>query len=381
MNIIQGFPVIKKGKYKVCVQSYTYNHAAYIEACMRGVAMQETTFPFVQLIVDDFSTDGEQNVIRTYIFSECNMSKIELYDNDICNIIVAEHKDNVNCTMVAYMLKKNMYGNTKKDDLCDQWKNSCKYVSMCEGDDYWIAPRKLQMQVDYMELNPTVGLCYTDFNHYTEDDCKTQESCFANGIMVRSLSFEEHLLNAGYIAPMTWMWRSSFNQMLKRCYIKTDGTFAYALDFFKQSKVAFLPVATATYRTHVGSASNPSTIAEYFRQYKGVFDTQMFYAKKYNVSQSLIDNIKSKNYFNLLPYAVKMADTEFLAEAESFFLSKNIHFNTLVQQVNKLISQQVEIKHIIRDYNIVSNSKAYKIGTILLRPLKFVRKILPLRYV
>ena len=54
-------------KYMVRVSCMTYNHASYIEDAMNGFCMQETSFPFVCTIVDDASTDGEQDVIQKYL--------------------------------------------------------------------------------------------------------------------------------------------------------------------------------------------------------------------------------------------------------------------------------------------------------------------------
>ena len=45
----------------------TFNHAQYIEDALNGFTMQQTTFPYVCCIIDDASTDGEQEVIRNYL--------------------------------------------------------------------------------------------------------------------------------------------------------------------------------------------------------------------------------------------------------------------------------------------------------------------------
>ena len=50
----------------VRVTCMTYNQSTYITDAMNGFCMQQTNFPFVCTIMDDASTDGEQNVIKQY---------------------------------------------------------------------------------------------------------------------------------------------------------------------------------------------------------------------------------------------------------------------------------------------------------------------------
>lgn len=163
-DIIKGYPIPKVGHYKVCARSMTYNQSAYIEDCLNGVAMQQTDFPFVHYVIDDCSTDGEQDVIKAWMDRECDMVHAEYYDNDICTITLVNNKINPNCTLVVYFLKKNMYGNPKKRELHKLWSDVCPYIALCEGDDYWTDPYKLQKQVDWLDVN----------KHYTAIASNTQ---------------------------------------------------------------------------------------------------------------------------------------------------------------------------------------------------------------
>ena len=47
-----------------------------------------------------------------------------------------------------------------------------KYVALCEGDDYWTDPLKLQKQVDFLEKNPDYGMVYTLSQVYNQSKMK-----------------------------------------------------------------------------------------------------------------------------------------------------------------------------------------------------------------
>lgn len=160
MSILSGFPVPPVGHNKVHILSSTYNQAKYIEDCLNGVAMQETLFPFVHQVLDDASTDGEQDIIKAWMGRECDMEHAEFFDNDLCTISLAVNRNNPNCTLVVYFLKKNMFGNLLKFNLITPWQEASPYQALCEGDDYWTDPKKLQKQVDLMDNHPSCTLCY-----------------------------------------------------------------------------------------------------------------------------------------------------------------------------------------------------------------------------
>lgn len=113
----------------VSIRCLVYNHEPYLRQCLDGFVMQKTSFPFEAIVHDDASTDGSAAIIREYA---------EKYPNIIKPIFE----------------KENQY--SKRDgSLREIVDNAChgKYYAICEGDDYWIDPNKLQKQVDFLEKN------------------------------------------------------------------------------------------------------------------------------------------------------------------------------------------------------------------------------------
>lgn len=200
-SIFPGFPVPQNDYYKVYVRSITYNQAPYIEDCMNGVAMQQTDFPFVHHVIDDCSTDGEQEVIKTYLNNNCDIENAEYYDNDICSITIAMNKSNPNCTLAVYFLKRNLYRDQeKKKELYALWREVCPYEALCEGDDFWIDPQKLKKQVNWLEFHPEYTMCCSDakvvthsgeenWHRYDHDsDVNPQDMIMGGGLFVQTAS-------------------------------------------------------------------------------------------------------------------------------------------------------------------------------------------------
>lgn len=157
-------------KIKVIIRCWTYNHEKYIMDAIGGFVMQETTFPFAAIIIDDHSTDKEQELLWHFVNSELEPSLIQEEETDDYIKIIAPHKKNQNCTFVILFLKYN-HSSIKKDKISYfiEWQNSAKYIASCEGDDYWTSPHKLQKQVDFLEEHDDYSCCCHRFKIYYEN--------------------------------------------------------------------------------------------------------------------------------------------------------------------------------------------------------------------
>jgi glycosyltransferase involved in cell wall biosynthesis len=196
----------KQFNWKVRVRCTTFNHAPYIVDALKGFTMQQTNFPFVCTIIDDASTDGEQEVIRAFLRQHFNPVDIDLkkdFDNDVFDFYYGQHKQNTHCFFAVYLLKYNHFGKKEsKFQYFLPWRNKVKYIALCEGDDYWIQPQKLQKQVEYMEAHPDCSLCfhanrnlrsdgsYNDYHLYKKDknECSMYDLIMGGGGVMATAS-------------------------------------------------------------------------------------------------------------------------------------------------------------------------------------------------
>lgn len=115
----------------VSVCMITYNHESFIVQAIDGVLMQKTNFSIELIIGEDCSTDCTRKVVVDYAEKYPEVIKLQL--------------PNENKGMIRNFVE-TMQAATGK------------YIALCEGDDYWTDPLKLQKQVDFLEENEEYGL-------------------------------------------------------------------------------------------------------------------------------------------------------------------------------------------------------------------------------
>lgn len=213
---------------------------------MDGFVMQKTNFRFEAIVHDDASTDGSAAIIREYA---------EKYPEIIKPIF---EKENLYSKRDG-SLRRVMYANTHG-----------KYVAICEGDDYWTDPYKLQKQVDFLESHPGYVMCSHRWREYMQtEDAFSEIAEFPESGVEYDLNTLVH--GKWFFQPLTVVYR--------RDALDLDRfTYKYAIDvvlfyeLLKQGKGYCLPDVMAVYRIHSGGVWSKIALD---RQRKMEFDVRL----------------------------------------------------------------------------------------------------------
>jgi len=206
----------------------TYNHEKYIEQCLDGIMMQETTFPYEVVVKEDKSTDRTREIVVQY---------------------QAKHPDKIR----LWLCKENLFKLGIKSAPVRSIAARGKYIALCEGDDYWTDPLKLQKQVDFLEKNPEYVVCYTDAVSLNQED-GLYKSVLSEHHKV-DYTQEELIRNRTYIKTCTMCYRNVISQKSyppEMCKVKSGDNFLTSM-LGQYGKGAYLAdVQPSVYRKHEG---------------------------------------------------------------------------------------------------------------------------------
>lgn len=244
--------------FLVTIRCMTYNHAPFIEDAMNGFTMQQTNFPYVAIIVDDASTDGEPEVIKAYLNRYFDMQDARQWETDDACFIEARHKTNNNCIFAVIFLKYNFRQAKKsKGPLMSQWGETAKYIAICEGDDYWTHIGKLQRQVDLLENHPECSFCVHDYSEWNQNENKynTHELTVTkkkNNGEILILDIEDYLNKGFFTKTLSCLYKKDALKQSNFSYYETqfDMNMFYAL--MTQGNCCFINKQMGCYRIHDG---------------------------------------------------------------------------------------------------------------------------------
>ncbi len=217
------------------VITLSYNHQAFIRQCIEGVLAQEITFPMEYIIHDDASTDGTVEILCEY----------QARHPDLIRLILQPENQ----------FSKGIYPMNRVLPLARG-----RYIALCEGDDYWTNPRKLQAQVDYLEAHPATLFCTTRYRRTRLDDEGLEEALLPH-------LFDAYANSAGLV-PLNRHWSyhadwftQTLTAMMRREALPSPGEIAAFSAFYDAQRYYImlmrgqgvcLPLVSGVYRQHAG---------------------------------------------------------------------------------------------------------------------------------
>lgn len=225
----------------VAIFMVTYNHEKYIEEAVESIVSQLTNFKYTLFIAEDCSTDNTRNICIE--LSQKHLAKIHLVLNPT-----------------------NMGGLANSQNLmniCCQ--SGAKYITLCEGDDYWTDPDKLQKQVDFLESNPTYSAVFGSTQILMDEP---QAPAWALGHF--DAKEDTDLLLVDFLKEKMPAHVSSIllrKDVLSPSFIKNQkdivpGDRYLAAGCFLKGKVRYLAQPFSVYRRHSGGISQTAEHSE-----------------------------------------------------------------------------------------------------------------------
>jgi glycosyltransferase involved in cell wall biosynthesis len=208
----------------VSVFCITYNHAKFIREAIEGFLMQETTFPVEIFVHDDASTDGTADIVKEYA---------DKYPQLFWKVLQLE----------------NQWSKGNKKILFDYLaKQRGEFIAMCEGDDYWTNPKKLQKQVDLLNVDPMSSLSYHPIESERQGVRKLSPAStnptitsVAEVLNIRGLHTSAMVFRRNLVAGSgTWMLGLPVGDIPLQLHLADAGN------------MLFMPDTSSVYRKHAG---------------------------------------------------------------------------------------------------------------------------------
>lgn len=214
----------------VSVFVMVYNHENFLKQCLDGILYQRTNFNIEIVVGEDCSTDSSREILLEY----------QLKYPGKFNLIL--HKENVGANKNQEIVLNNCIG---------------KYIAMCEGDDYWTDPLKLQKQVDFLEENEEYTICFHDVqvleNGVLKND-KNIDGRYLSIINKSDINYKDLLIHGNFIQTCSVLFRNleNYNDLDLIMKFSSVGDYVLHIHNAKFGKIKKLDFYGAVYRRGVG---------------------------------------------------------------------------------------------------------------------------------
>lgn len=214
-----------KKNQRISVVITAYNHSLYIGQCIESVLEQRGLFELQVIIADDCSTDGSRDLIESYA---------KKYPNIIKLLPLVE-----NMGMLSNM--------QRAFEVCDG-----DFVAICEGDDYWISPYKLNKQLNLLNSDASLSMAFNWILLINETTGEVLPHPGQQSIASKFLTLKELRINPVIGNFSCCMWRKSVIQGIPKSYFLEQGAADWLFNCFaaEQGNIGFIKEIYSAYRIH-----------------------------------------------------------------------------------------------------------------------------------
>ena len=260
----------------VSICCIAYNQEQYIRETLDGFLKQKTSFPFEILIHDDASTDHTADIIREYAAKHPGIVK------PICQ---TENQHSKGIPVGVTFNYPRAQG---------------KYIALCEGDDFWTDPLKLQKQFDFMEANPEYALCCSDACKRIEESGITYTnklSPTSRELTYRELNGDVHVITATIFMRRDRVVEcyQTIPKLRKRKWLM--GDLPMILYMSANHKIYYMADTLACYRIRKNSEAHGNT-AYLIRFFRSAAHIKLTFNRVYNRSDAELRDFIINDYIS-----------------------------------------------------------------------------------
>lgn len=241
------------GKPLVSICCLVYNHSSYLRECLDGFVKQRTNFPVEILIHDDASTDNSREIIQAFIEKSPDL---------FVPIFQSENQFSKGGGVMAKFVFPLAQG---------------KYIALCEGDDYWTDPMKLQKQVDFLESHNEYGFVGSFVNSlYPDNNFSLEECTLPRGIQEGEWILYKDVMDFAKYGPVCRTVTLCFRKDIILPYLNDIcGDLILETVLAKYSSFAMLATPTAVYRRDVGISAKTNDLQKQLRYNEWLIKNRM----------------------------------------------------------------------------------------------------------
>jgi glycosyltransferase involved in cell wall biosynthesis len=215
-------------KAVVSIVMITYGHEKFIEKAIDSVLSQKCNFEFELIVSNDCSPDDTDEIINNIINIHPRASSIKYI----------KHKHNIGA------MSNFLYS-------LDEAKG--KYIALCDGDDYWIDPLKLQTQINFLEANFDYSMCF----HPVEITLANKNDNYVYPIPSSDILHLKDIIQKHYIPTCSLVFRNGFfPKGLPEWMINSiSGDIPLEILLASKGKIKYFPQKMSCYRRNEGGIS------------------------------------------------------------------------------------------------------------------------------